>query len=579
MDKRVLIELAKNNPKVQQGVQAIESELASKPIMPEDLDGIIRMLEYVMDNPDEYAKVRQQAIDDGDLDENHLPEQFNSQLILALLVAFYGLHDKLTEQGYARGGLARSARQLQAKGRGGDSILAHINPREAAMLRKAGGSGAINPNTGLPEFKFGWKDIFSAAIPIVSSAILPGIGSALGGVLGDILPAGLSAAIPGGVNALGSVIGGAALGAGTSALTGGSALQGGLLGGLSGGLAPMLGSGINSALGQDFSASTQNILGSSLVGALGSKLQGKDLLTGAATGAIGGALAGNAQDIAGKLSSGPGRLNAGISSGATSLGNMLTAGYNPEQAIIGGGLSGLATGLMYSPADAAVNNAKTANANSQDFQDKMNNVGFGSNQPATTTPAQPVSIPSAQTQNGFDWKNALMMGGLGLAATQMMGGSDQPTAGATGVSTMSPSQQEYYNRPSVSFDWNKIQADAARNNMTVSQYMARHWNDVAAGQYNQPVVAKARGGALNNIAYLAQGSGTGRDDTIPARLSDGEYVIDAETVSLLGDGSNKAGAQKLNNMRSEIRKQKGKALAKGKFSPNAKSPLSYLKGA
>jgi hypothetical protein len=32
-------------------------------------------------------------------------------------------------------------------------------------------------------------------------------------------------------------------------------------------------------------------------------------------------------------------------------------------------------------------------------------------------------------------------------------------------------------------------------------------------------------------------------------------------------------------MRSEIRKQKGKALAKGKFSPNAKSPLSYLKGA
>jgi hypothetical protein len=579
MDKRVLIELAKNNPKVQQGVQAIESELASKPIMPEDLDGIIRMLEYVMDNPDEYAKVRQQAIDDGDLDENHLPEQFNSQLILALLVAFYGLHDKLTEQGYARGGLARSARQLQAKGRGGDSILAHINPREAAMLRKAGGSGAINPNTGLPEFKFGWKDIFSAAIPIVSSAILPGIGSALGGVLGDILPAGLSAAIPGGVNALGSVIGGAALGAGTSALTGGSALQGGLLGGLSGGLAPMLGSGINSALGQDFSASTQNILGSGLVGALGSKLQGKDLLTGAATGAIGGALAGNAQDIAGKLSSGPGRLNAGISSGATSLGNMLTAGYNPEQAIIGGGLSGLATGLMYSPADAAVNNAKTANANSQDFQDKMNNVGFGSNQPTITAPAQPVSIPSAQTQNGFDWKNALMMGGLGLAATQMMGGSDQPTAGATGVSTMSPSQQEYYNRPSVSFDWNKIQADAARNNMTVSQYMARHWNDVAAGQYNQPVVAKARGGALNNIAYLAQGSGTGRDDTIPARLSDGEYVIDAETVSLLGDGSNKAGAQKLNNMRSEIRKQKGKALAKGKFSPNAKSPLSYLKGA
>lgn len=39
-----------------------------------------------------------------------------------------------------------------AKGRGGDTILAHINPREAAMLKAAGGAGTINPETGLPEF-------------------------------------------------------------------------------------------------------------------------------------------------------------------------------------------------------------------------------------------------------------------------------------------------------------------------------------------------------------------------------------------------------------------------------------------
>jgi hypothetical protein len=31
-------------------------------------------------------------------------------------------------------------------------------------------------------------------------------------------------------------------------------------------------------------------------------------------------------------------------------------------------------------------------------------------------------------------------------------------------------------------------------------------------------------------------------------------------------------------MRAEIRRQKGKALSKGKISPNAKSPLAYLKG-
>jgi hypothetical protein len=44
---------------------------------------------------------------------------------------------------------------LQDKGRNGDTILAHINPREAALLREQGGSGEINPETGLMEFEDG----------------------------------------------------------------------------------------------------------------------------------------------------------------------------------------------------------------------------------------------------------------------------------------------------------------------------------------------------------------------------------------------------------------------------------------
>ena len=76
-----------------------------------------------------------------------------------------------------------------------------------------------------------------------------------------------------------------------------------------------------------------------------------------------------------------------------------------------------------------------------------------------------------------------------------------------------------------------------------------------------------------------RGGGTGTSDSIPAKLSDGEYVIDAQTVSMLGDGSSDAGAKKLDQMRHEIRKQKGGALSKGKFAPDAKAPLSYMKGA
>jgi hypothetical protein len=41
--------------------------------------------------------------------------------------------------------------QLARQGRKGDSMLAHINPQEAEMLKRMGGSGTINPQTGLPE--------------------------------------------------------------------------------------------------------------------------------------------------------------------------------------------------------------------------------------------------------------------------------------------------------------------------------------------------------------------------------------------------------------------------------------------
>lgn len=49
-------------------------------------------------------------------------------------------------------GLKTLAKELQSKGRNGDTILAHINPQEAGILKALGGAGTINPDTGLPEF-------------------------------------------------------------------------------------------------------------------------------------------------------------------------------------------------------------------------------------------------------------------------------------------------------------------------------------------------------------------------------------------------------------------------------------------
>ena len=42
---------------------------------------------------------------------------------------------------------------LGSQGRGGDTELAHVNKREAALLKSQGGSGTINPETGMREFQ------------------------------------------------------------------------------------------------------------------------------------------------------------------------------------------------------------------------------------------------------------------------------------------------------------------------------------------------------------------------------------------------------------------------------------------
>ena len=76
--------------------------------------------------------------------------------------------------------------------------------------------------------------------------------------------------------------------------------------------------------------------------------------------------------------------------------------------------------------------------------------------------------------------------------------------------------------------------------------------------------------------FAVNGPGTGQSDDIPTMLADGEYVIDADTVAQLGDGSSKAGANILDKFREEIRKHKRSAPV-DKIPPAAKSPLEYLK--
>jgi hypothetical protein len=77
-------------------------------------------------------------------------------------------------------------------------------------------------------------------------------------------------------------------------------------------------------------------------------------------------------------------------------------------------------------------------------------------------------------------------------------------------------------------------------------------------------------------SHYVNGAGGGQDDLIPAQLADGEYVLDAEIVAALGDGSSKEGAKRLDKFREAIRKHKRTGSLKD-IPPKAKSPLAYFR--
>ena len=72
-----------------------------------------------------------------------------------------------------------------------------------------------------------------------------------------------------------------------------------------------------------------------------------------------------------------------------------------------------------------------------------------------------------------------------------------------------------------------------------------------------------------------KGDGDGTSDDVPAMLANGEFVIPADVVSSLGNGSNDSGSKVLDNFLETIREHKQKHDAKH-LPPDSKGPLAYL---
>jgi len=80
-------------------------------------------------------------------------------------------------------------------------------------------------------------------------------------------------------------------------------------------------------------------------------------------------------------------------------------------------------------------------------------------------------------------------------------------------------------------------------------------------------------GTLEN--RYVKGEGDGTSDEVPAMLANGEFVIPADVVSKLGNGSNDAGANVLDEFLATIRSHAQKHDPKN-LPPDSKGPLAYL---
>ena len=433
------------------------------------------------------------------------------------------LHSEGGAVGYAKGGLHDEAMAVRRAGRGGDSRLVHVNDDEFRQMKAEYGEPTINPETGMPEFFLGKFGKILKAIAPIAVSFIPGIGP----------------------------VAAAALGAGLGAL-GGGGIKGALLGGISGGLGAgglggiggKLGTSIGGkVLGQAASSAAKNAIGQAVIqGALGTAA-GKDPLTsaigGAATGFLGTKLGSGSADaptpkVVSELLA---ETAAPFSAGPISLPTVNAGLAKP-----------ISLGATVAAPDLAVKSA-AAKPNWWNRE-----VGF---------------LGKTGKDLGIQNKHAAIVGGL-LAA----GALDATKKKGQGRMT----EDEFFGDR---FSGGLPAPRARLGSSTASAAAGPLDSYYSKGYAPEYKYSAAKGGVVPKkraSSFAVTGPGTGRSDDIPAMLSDGEYVIDAETVALLGDGSTKAGAKRLDDFRIEIRKQKGSKLAKGKISRDAKAPVRYMVG-
>lgn len=549
-------------------VAEFKAELQGLELPPEVLDMLNTMVEEILDAPQDYEAIRAKYLAQGL--EDLLPPEFDATFFGALNMAIDQIRGAapagqpatasgvntvedifsykpaaaapMAPQGFAQGGIA-------SLGRNGDTMLAHINPQEAALLRSRGGSGSINPRTGLPEF-FSLKGAFKK----IGRAVKKFAGTTVGKiVIGAAL---FAVAGPAAVTMFG--------GAGTAAVA--------------------------AAQGFAASAGTTMIAGGNL----------KDSLKAGAVGALtAGALKGVTQ---GRSAFQP--IPKAVGAGAPivdSIGTNTGAGAAPPVGATTSPAISTGEGVMRSPLAAATPSAQASGTFNFDSLggSKTSPMGFSSSTQPTLTPGIGTA-GTAGTSPGFfgNMKAALTKDtmGVGGADTGFLEGLNkafnpaQIEAAAKAAGNPAPGAFTKY-APLVGAGLGIMAATGGLEGENAE--VPAGFEDMAAGispgekllkenpdkyglkfggvrtstaydpyafmQAQIQPIARRQGGIAELTGYRAggdhsqfprknghiNGPGTGTSDDVPAMLSDGEFVFTAKAVRALGDGSRRKGAKRM----------------------------------
>ena len=578
-------------------------------------------------------------------------------------------------------GLKTLAKELQSKGRYGDTVLAHINPQEAGILKALGGLGTRNPDTGLPEyFKIGnpFKPVQKAIGQLnplnpgstVGKAVqqIPGVKEAqnlgtqifqpvekavvqpVSRGLADFDKA-VGKTIPGGWGTIGQIalsamgapmplqIGyGAARGSGVMRKGGNFNLQGAVIGGATAYATAELGEYLRAAApGADATLTSSDVallpvsetgtavgaeginaatgeLGSGLVGNasgyLGSQMPPSDVLSNISGYDVGAPLPapqsigsqimrGNFSDVASRGLANLQNMGTSAVEGVTDFGKAV---INPETytgaidkgisaldkgldnaSQTGSGLKNLLTGPAgTSKAAAAASGVNPMNMGALAIYGETNLAGLDEQRKYLEEAKRANAISQAEYDQAMDSINRQRDYADKIVRENPF--NPNPNRDVSIGET-------YYGRSGENENlYDRMQRNLYANQPSGNLYaMGGQVDDELGGDYSAMGMDQGNlqkglfgmGYAEGGTPRFLSGGGDGMSDSIkatingsqPARLADGEFVIPADVVSHLGNGSSKAGAKQLYSMMDKVRKartgnpKQGKQINPRKYMP------------